>query len=279
MKIAVKIVFFLVVFSVISACSKRNKEAELYVKGIEELYNSGGYEEAKLKIDSIQILYPKAFDQIKEGMSLLQQVRRAQDMEQIAYCDSTIAALQVQADSMKQYFKYDINKEYEDVGRYLPNGSSNPLLTKTTLRSGVSENGHLYLESVYIGGQFHEMVRVGTKDGLFVETMPVTGDGLNFRFRDMGQQYEIVKFTNEDAKNVAAFIFDNEDNAITATLKGKNTMTFTLSKIEKKSISDSYILSSIMMVQDSLNDLREISRKRIEYLDGKIKPGEEIIEE
>lgn len=250
-----------------SACSKSNKEAENYLQDIQSLYQEGNYELAKQKIDSIQILYPKAFDQIKEGMALLQDVRRAQDSRQVAYCDSSITILSSRIDSLKQSFVYERDKEYEEMGRFLPKPTSGKILTSTMLRSGVNEDGSLYIESVYIGGQYHNKVYVADKDGSYAETLEVSDDGLNFRFNDMGKQYEVIKFGKSDENGVAKFIYACMDKPLTVTLKGKNSTSYLLSAMVKKSIADAYQLSTTMLEMDSLNNVKEIAQKRLEYLD------------
>ena len=256
-------------FLLMVSCAKENKEAKLYLEGIRVVYQNGEYETAKQKIDSIQVLYPKAFEQIKEGIALLQDVRRAQSIQQITVCDSLITFMEAKTDSLKNSFIYDINKDYQETGRYLPKGlSSNPLLTTTMLRSGVSEDGKLFLESVFVGGnQYHNQVNISTKDGFFVETLPVNDEGMNFRFTDGGKQYEVIKFSGIDENGVARFIYAHADEPLTVNLKGKNTLSFPLSKASQKEISDSYLLSEWMLKTDSLKVLKEKSELSIRYLD------------
>lgn len=253
----------------ITSCQESNKEAKAYLQNIRELYASKQYNLAKQKIDSIQILYPKAFEEIKEGLALLQDVRRAQDSEQIAFCDSMVAVLTVKTDSIKQGFILEKNKEYQETGRFVPKYLPSTSLSGNFLRSGVDEEGGLYIESVYIGSQFHNMVKVQTKDGIFAETLAVDDDGLNFRFNNLGKQYEVIKFSKNDENGLAKFIYANNDKPLTVTLKGKNSLTYPLSNLSKKAISDSYQLSLLISQIDSLTNVKEISLARIEYLNQK----------
>jgi len=254
---------------VVFSCGESNKEAKEYLLQIRGLYDSGEYDEAKSKIDSIQVLYPKAFEQIKEGMALLQDVRIAQDTKQIAYCDSLIKVLQTKIDSVKHNFVFEKNKDYEETGRFIPKVLPGTSLSSTMLRSGVAEDGGLYIESVYIGGQYHNMVRVQTKDGEYAETLAVEDDGLNFRFNNLGKQYEVIKFSKSDENGLSKFIYACADKPLTVVLKGKNTFTYPLSVNSKKSISESYQLSVFMQQADSLSNVKEVSQARIEYLNRK----------
>lgn len=254
---------------ILSACGDSNKEAKDYLQNIRSLYEAGDYDSAKQKIDSLQTLFPKSFDQIREGLALLQEVRLAQDAKQLAYCDSTLNVLQSKTDSLKQYFTVEQNKTYEENARFIPKGTP-ATLSGTTLRTGVNADGSMYIESIYIGSQYHNQVKVTTKSGTFAETLPVTEDGLNFRFTDLGKQYEVIKFAKQDDNGVAKFIYVNADEPLTVTLKGKNTTNYSLSKQAKTGISNSFQLSALILQADSLRDIKIVVEKRIEYVNSKM---------
>ena len=55
-------------------------------------YERGDYEEAKLQIDSIKILYPKAFEARKAGQALMLDVETKAQQKTLAYLDSTFQA-------------------------------------------------------------------------------------------------------------------------------------------------------------------------------------------
>lgn len=259
---------FLIALGIISCGEKKNSLATEYLIDIHSLYQQGEYETALQKIDSIQILFPKAFQEIKDGLALKQEIRRASDMQQIASCDSLIVVYQPKIDSIKKLFIYRKEKE-DDYGVFIPKTISSNTPNATTLRSGVNDNGSMYIESVYIGGQIHNMIKANTKDGKFAETLSIEGDGFVFRFSHMGKQYEIVQATSVHDNGLANFIFTYADSPLTITLKGKNTTSFTLPNMEKKAIADSYRLSKMMLQQDSLSTAKDKAQMRIKYLDAK----------
>ena len=55
-------------------------------------YERGDYEEAKLQIDSIKILYPKAFEARKAGQALMLDVETKAQQKTLAYLDSAFQA-------------------------------------------------------------------------------------------------------------------------------------------------------------------------------------------
>ena len=261
-------ILLLVVLGIVSCGERKNSLATEYLIDIHSLYQHGKYEAALQKIDSIQILFPKAFQEIKDALALKQEVRRASDEKQITNCDSLIVAYQPKIDSIKKLFTYRKEKE-DDYGVYIPKTISANTPNATTLRSGVNDNGSMYIESVYIGGQIHNSIKVNTKDGKFAETLLIEGDGFVFRFSHMGKQYEIVQATSAHDNGLANFIFAYADSPLTVTLKGKNTTSFALPNIQKKAIADSYQLSRLMLQKDSLATAKDKAQMRIKYLNAK----------
>lgn len=261
------IILFLMILTTVSCGDKKNQQAIQYLNNIRTLYEQGQYETALQQIDSIQILFPKAFQEIKDGLALKQEVRRASDQKQIALCDSLVVTYQPKIDSIKKLFTYRKEKD-DDYGVYIPKAVSGDTPASTMLRSGVNDNGSMYIESVYIGGQIHNTIRVSTKDDKSAESLSIEGDGFVFRFSHMGKQYEIIQATSVHDNGLAHFIA-YADAPLTVTLKGKNTTSFPLSNIQKKAITDSYQLSRLMLQQDSLATAKDKAQMRIKYLDAR----------
>ncbi len=261
-------ILFLLILVTVSCGDKKDPQAVQYLANIRSLYEKGEYETALQQIDSIQALFPKAFQEIKEALALKQDVRRASDEKLITNSDSLIAIYQPKIDSVKKLFIYRKEKE-DDYGIYIPKTISSDMPNATTLRSGVNDNGSMYIESVYIGGQIHNAIKVSTKDGTSAETLSIEGDGFVFRFSHMGKQYEVVQATSVHDNGLASFIFANANNPLTVTLKGKNTTSFALPAIQKKAITDSYQLSKFLLQQDSLATAKDKAQMRIKYLNAK----------
>ena len=55
------------------SCSGKNRGAKEYLSEARIAYEEGNYALAKLKIDSIKLVFPKAFDEINAGFSLMQE--------------------------------------------------------------------------------------------------------------------------------------------------------------------------------------------------------------
>lgn len=60
------------------------------LRAAREAFQRGDYSEAKIQIDSIKILYPKAFETRREGIGLMQQVELKEQEKTLVYLDSML---------------------------------------------------------------------------------------------------------------------------------------------------------------------------------------------
>lgn len=268
-KLRKSICLFSISLLLVACGEKKNDEAIAYLDNIHALYDNGDYEKALSMVDSVQVFYPKAFKEIKESLAFKQEIRKALNQKYIADCDSLLTIYEPKIDSLKKLFVLQKDKNYQEVGIYIPKATNTNSLTATTLRSGVYEDGRLYIESVYLGGQLHNKIKISTKDKKSAESLPVTDDGLNFRFSNLGKQYEVIKVMPFHDNGLAEFIYTNANQPLTVSLEGKQKTSFGLSNGQKKAIIDSYQLSNWLLQQDSLLTAKDKAETMIRYLDSK----------
>lgn len=268
MKTFYRSIFILLSF-LLFACTSENEEAQRQLNTARQLYSQAEYALAKQTLDSLKANHPKAFPQLQAGILLLDSIRRGENEQIIAQCDSLISSFEPKVEQEKTKFSFQQNKQYQETGSYIPKESVTSSITSTTLRSGVEENGQLYIESVFIGGQKHNKIKILSKDGSFAESIPVNDDGLNYRFSNMGKTYEVIRFSGNKENGIAKFIFSNTNNPLSVTLDGQGRYTYTLSQQVKSAISKSYQLSVMMLQLDSLKTAKEKAEFHIYYLDNK----------
>ncbi|MEN9919035.1 MAG: hypothetical protein RL662_1471 [Bacteroidota bacterium] len=261
-------------FFITSCGQKKDEHATRYLNDIRLLYTAGAYTQALQGIDSIQLLFPKAIDEIKQGLALKQELRRAFNQKQIIECDSLLAMYQPKVDSLKKMFTY--RKDKDDVqGVFIPTSVAGDDLTSTILRAGVANDGRSpYIESVYVGNQLHNQITVGNKDKQIAHSLVVNDDGFNFRFTNLGKQYEIIKITSIHDNGLAKFIVDNANQALTVTLKGKHTLSYPLASNQKKAIVNSYYLGLYIQAHDSLLMVKDKALGLLNYVDTKMQENE-----
>lgn len=267
---SIYIILFILLFSV--SCSN-NKKAKQYISDAEIASKSGNYQLAKLKIDSVKLLFPKAYDEIKSGFALMQEIRLTENRRNIAYCDSMLAINEKLKTEVLKNFEYTHNEKYEEKGTYYP--KIYPLqtsLNQNGLRSSVSENGVFFIESVLSGNAIkHHRVKVNTKNNEFAETLPVTSDGLSYSFSAGGRKYEIVRYSGERENGVGKFIYTFQQEPLTIAFIGNKTITRTLNNSQKQGIVQSFELSTLLSEIEKLKFEKERSEVLIRYLESEQK--------
>ena len=165
------------------------KKAQAHLQKAEEALKQENFSEAKLQIDSIKILYPKAFEARKQGIKLMQQVDLNEQRKTLVYLDSMMQIKQLQLDSIKGNFVLEKDTAYQEIGNYFyPTQIVEKNVGRSFLRAQVSELGEMSLTSIYCaGGKLnHTSVKVSVGE-LYAET-PMSKD--SYVTTDLGRTIE-----------------------------------------------------------------------------------------
>ncbi len=254
---------------VATSCNSNTKKAKDYLNIAEQALLENDYETAKSHIDSIKILFPKSFDEIRAGFDLMQKIRKAENKRNIAFIDSMIEASILKIKEQRTNFNFVRDKNYQEFGNYIPKLTpSSTTLEQNTLRSGVSEKGILYLESVLSGLNLnHSKVKASIPDGSYAESLTVTADGLNYKFNTLNKTYEIVRFFGNDENGVAEFIYTFQDRPITINYIGRRSYSKVLSNNEKKAIAQAFEFSKSILEIENLKYEKGKSEALLRYLE------------
>lgn len=251
------------------SCNSNKKKAKDYLNIAEQALQENNFEVAKTHIDSIKILFPKAFEEIRAGFDLMQDIRKAENKRNIAYIDSMINVTIDKFNEQRKNFDFVRDKNYQEFGNYIPKLTpSSSTLEQNTLRSGVSEKGILYLESILSGLNInHNKIKASTPDGSYAESLTVTADGLNYKIKTLNKTYEIVRFFGNDENGVAEFIYTFQESPITINYIGRRSYSKALSKNEKKAIAQAFELSKTILKRQNLTFEKGKSEALLRYLD------------
>lgn len=271
MRNSIHLILLWLIMSFFLSCEGSGSGAGDYLREAENAFKKGNYSLAKMKIDSIKILFPEAFDKIGAGFKLMQEIRMAENLRNISYCDSMLRVNYSTLDQLLNDFDYVRDSRYQEFGEYhpkiYPHQSS---LDRSGLRSGVQEKGVLFIESVLSGNAVqHNRIRITATDGSYAESGAVTTDGLNYRFSTLDKNYEIVRFTGSDENGVAAYIHAYRDQPLTVHFIGNRTVKTALSDAAKRGISRSFELSTLLLDIEHLKFEKERSEVLIRYLESR----------
>lgn len=239
-------------------CEDIEKKASEKLRQAQSAYEQGLYNDAKLLIDSIKTLYPKAYDTRREGLYLLQEVELAEQEKSLAYLDSTLQAKQIALDSLKHSFVFEKDTVYEAIGHYLhPSQVIEKNLHRSFLRFRTDENGVLKLTTIYCGGRniHHTAVKVIAPDGSFAET-PASPD--RYETTDLGEKIEKADFKMGADGGVLTFIYNHQEKPLRVQWIGERPYSTALSTADRKALVQLYplaqLLSSMTEVRKSIEE-------------------------
>jgi hypothetical protein len=259
-------------------CGKTNEAREQLTRA-REMYGNRRFTAAKNVIDTLRANWPREVDVLKEALTLMRMVERAESEQNIAYCDSLMPLRIAEAERLKQGFVFEKNAEYEDVGNYVRRRLTvERNVERSHIRCGVDERGEMYLASIYFGSRplNHTGLRLTAPDGSFAQTATIPFDGgMNYRFRDGGNTTEVVTYKGENCLGAVNFVYGADKRTrIRAEYTGGTAFSLSLTEADKEDIRATYDLAVVLGDIETMRLEKEKSAKKIRYLDDRL--NEEI---
>ena len=260
----------LLALAVLAGCGDGGeKEAQVRLQKAEVALQQNRFSEAKLQIDSVKILYPKAFESRKQGIKLMQQVDLKEQRKTLAYLDSMMIVKQSQLDSIKGKFVLEKDTAYQDIGNWFYQTQVVERNTgRSFLRAQVSELGEMSLTSIYCaGGKLnHTSVKVSVGE-LFAET-PMAKDC--YTTTDLGRTIEKADYKIGEDGGVAGFIVANQDKNIQLTFVGDKTYRTAMEKNDRKAIVELTGLARILSGMEEIRKQQKEASLKIQFVTRKI---------
>ena len=268
----------LLALAVLTGCGDGGeKEAQMRLQKAEAALQQENFSEAKLQIDSIKMLYPKAFEARKQGIKLMQQVDLKEQRKTLVYLDSMMQIKQLQLDSIKGNFVLEKDTAYQEIGNWFyPTQVVEKNTGRTFLRGQVNELGEMSLTSIYCaGGNLnHTSVKVSVGD-TFAET-PTTKD--SYTTTDLGRTIEKADYKLGEDGGVVGFIVANQDKNIQLTFIGDKTYKTAMQKNDCKAIAELTDLARILSGMEEIRKQQKEANLKIQFVTRKIEEGKAIQE-
>ena len=263
----------LLALAVLAGCGDGGeKEAQMRLRKAEAALQQENFSEAKLQIDSIKVLYPKAFEARKQGIKLMQQVDLKEQRKTLVYLDSMMHVKQLQLDSIKGNFVLEKDTAYQEIGNWFyPTQVVEKNTGRTFLRGQVSELGEMSLTSIYCAGGAlnHTSVKVSVGD-TFAET-PATKD--SYTTTDLGRTIEKADYKVGEDGGVVGFIVANQDKNIQLTFVGDKTYKTAMQKNDRKAIVELTGLARILSGMEEIRKQQKEANLKIQFVTRKMEEG------
>lgn len=257
---------FIVLCLACLACTDVEKQAAERLNMAQQAFAAGDYNEAKLQIDSIKILYPKAYNARKAGIGLMQEVELKEQQRSLAYLDSLLSTKQAEFNAMKGKFVLEKDEEYEAIGRYLhPSQVIEKNLNRSFLRFQVDERGAMSMTSIYCGSRniHHTAVKVSTNDS-FAQTPPSAD---SYETSNLGVQIEKADYKLGQDDNVIGFICLNKERNIKVEFVGERSYSTQMTQADRQAADLVYRLSQTLSATTQLNKEIDEAKQKIAFIE------------
>lgn len=150
------------------------KLAAPYLHRAHQAFEQKQYALAKLQIDSIKQLYPKAFETRAQAQKLLIEVELDEARTGKAYTDSLLAEAQAKAEPLAAALYFDKDARYQDIGTYYASRHrTEKNVGKSYLRPQTDERGVFTITTFYRGRAIgSQALRLTAPDDSFIEFQP-----------------------------------------------------------------------------------------------------------
>ena len=261
------------------SCEDVEKKAGEKLQAAREAFELGNYNEAKILIDSIKMLYPKAFETRRAGIGLMQEVELKEQEKSLVYLDSMLQAKQKDFDAIKGKYTFEKDAEYQNIGNYLhPSQVIEKNLHRSFLRFQVDENGVMSMTSIYCGAHniHHVAVKVTAPDGSFAET-PAAKD--SYETTDLGEKIEKADFKLGEDGNVMGFLYLNKDKNIKVNYQGERPYSITMTAADRQALASVYELAQLLSSMTEIKKNMEEANLKIEFVKKKMEERKDNAQE
>lgn len=256
------------------SCNDTEKKAEEKLQAARHAFEQGSYNEAKILIDSIKTLYPKAFDVRRASIGLMQEIELKEQERSLVYLDSMLQTKQQVFDAIKSKYVFEKDAEYQNIGHYLhPSQVIEKNLHRSFLRFQVDENGIMSMTSIYCGFRniHHIAVKVIAPDGSFAET-PASKD--SYETTDLGEKIEKADYKMGEDGNVMGFLYLNKDKNIKIQYQGERPYSTAMSPTDRQALADVYELAQLLSSISEIKKNMEEANLKIGFVKRKMEERE-----
>ena len=238
------------------------KLAQPYLNRAKQSYENQQYALAKLQLDSIKLLYPKAFETRAQANDLLIEVELSEARTSKYYTDSLLAENTVRAASLATALYLDKDAKYQDYGTYYAaQHRTEKNVGKSYLRPQASEqNGAFTITAYYRGKPMGaHTLRFTAPDGSYVELQPTAEP---YVMSDASGRTERTDFAA--TPDVAHFVAQHPSAKVTLIGKdGKAQISFT--KNDAQALAQVANLAATLQASSVLKAQQQELARRITF--------------
>lgn len=245
------------------------QQAQPYLDRARQSFENNQYNLARLQLDSIKELYPKAFEARRKAQTLLLHVDLAETQRGRHYIDSLLTLSRTNAGTLTPRLYLDKDPKYQDVGLYY--ASQHRIernVGRTFMRPQADEKGAFTLVIFNRGRDIKpHALRFTAPDGTFAEVTSPKSHVWN----DASGRTERLDFVPSPTESIASFVELHADKTVRVELigeKGKTAIPFT--KTDKQALFDASQLATLLHTVGELEKELQEADRRIEFTQNRL---------
>ncbi len=262
-----KLIYLLSILLFISCGPSRQEQAQEKLAEAISLKDSGNFNMAKLKLDSLIQAFKDLPEETKSAKALLSEININEQERNLLFLDSAHITKEALLEPLMKNFI--LSDEYGSTKilihkRQRPENSYN----RTFLRAHLNEAGDFFISSRYHGTKwiYHQQIRVYYQNQSVLSEI-VEEDGFNNRrFEDGEFKWEIVNYKDGKDNGVVDFIATNWESPLRVQLMGRAHEYIIMEKFDREAIRDAYEISFVLKEIDRIKTERNRTQKALQKL-------------
>lgn len=263
------LLYVLVVLMAVSCGPNKKELASALLQEAQVAMVGSDFNRAKLKVDSINLLFPDQIEEVVEGQRMMQRIELDEQELSLGYYDTILVKRKTSFEELKSAFVYQKGKFEGYAGTYIHKRQQvKNSHDRCYVRAYLDEKGDFYISSRFHGkGHIqHNSIKV-YDDGLFAKTAEIPSSSFDNRTFDDGEDYwETVNYRDGSDNGVVSFVVNNYDSRLKVQFIGKKHHYIVMESFDKEAIRDAYNLSLVIKEIAEMETSKTATEERIAEL-------------
>ena len=227
-------------------------------------YENGKYNNARVLLDSIKIVSPKAYKTLREAEKLRRQAMIKENERNVTFLEEELQSLIAVRDSLAAGFDFNFDKRFQNKGYYtVPSQAMAQNVYNNFLRASVHEDGAMYLTSFYRGKAIrHKSVKLLLGDTYVSCDKPF----LERNYKDLGVNNERRDYKYGEDGGLVDFIVAAQGVIEVEIAGAKERVNYTLRSSDAVAIRKAFDLSQAIQAVKKVEEMLDEARYMLDFL-------------
>ncbi len=228
---------------ILSSCVHNPNNHDLAVARlltVRQLVEQGRWNQAKIELDSIHLLYPQEVAVRRDAQKVSDSLFCLEAHRNMEYADSVKNVLRPRYEEMAARFVHRVNATYPDQSYFIHRTLTYISDDQTHISASVYDNSEVLLRSVWVGNDLNHVrltLRVGDLQQSAEGSLHVTQD---LARRKKSVKIEVLTISGSPALDMLHYVDLNRTQSMQVRLSGEHNASYTMSQNIVEALSETY---------------------------------------